>query len=723
MSTSQIPIQHILFKNGHSAHSVLHNDSTSIKNIVRSLKLPDFEGVIVIVGGTQESEDAEKNSRIEQLFNRGILQAALNTNALLIDGGTDYGVMKKLGQAVADRSERPVILGIAPRGKINLPGENVEGNHSLEPNHSHFVFADSAKWDDSTSLMFRLAEQLSNDKPVMAVLVNGGKTSKDCIVQATRRGWRTLVLKGSERLADQIAATNEFFAALKQDEKAVEGEETTTNKPSGNLYWTDDKKPVIAAGGNAAGQTLLVSNDGFIADPQLAEIVIDGNLDVIDLNEGLEPTIEKLSSKVTENLLSDNFLESAWQRFTLYDHNANLHRDRFRKVENWVLFLSVLSTLLAVFKVVLENQLLLHQLRDLERPSWLFSSFPGFVDLAGDINSLYLHWSIVLVPIVLTALLAGANRFKFGKKWINLRANAESIKSEIFRYRCLSGPYGWKPEEGISRQSQLAHQLKVITRQTMLTEVNQAALLPYSDVGDLLAKDILAQDTGENNDRLFWKHSSDDLFSLLTPQQYIDWRVKEQKGFFVSKSNKLAVKLGRLQWSIFILAGFGTLLAAFGFEIWIAVTTAIAVAIGTKLQFDQVEETLMIYNQASTDLENVIEWWEALSPLQRKQRRFFNKMVETTEQVLEGETKGWSQNMTDALAKLRDTQREDGFMGSLEAAVENYKDDRARGNLIHQMANLIKTIPDHEKKAQLAEAMKEVLNAAVEDPVPDPLEE
>ncbi|MEL6822098.1 MAG: SLATT domain-containing protein, partial [Calditrichota bacterium] len=182
-------------------------------------------------------------------------------------------------------------------------------------------------------------------------------------------------------------------------------------------------------------------------------------------------------------------------------------------------------------------------------------------------------------------------------------------------------------------------------------------------------------------------------------------------------------KLTRMQWMIFLLAGFGTLLAAFGLEIWIAVTTAIAVAIGTKLQFDQVEESLMIYNQAGTDLENVIEWWEALSPLQRKQRRYFNKMVETTEQILEGETKGWSQNMTDALAKLRETQHEDGFMGSLEHAVENYKDERARGNLIQQMANLIKTIPDQEKKAQLATAMKDVLDSAVDEPVPDPLEE
>ncbi|MEL6823617.1 MAG: hypothetical protein AAFP70_17815, partial [Calditrichota bacterium] len=212
MSQTKVTSQDITFSNGNTAKTFQHTPDVSIKELAMSLKLPDFEGVIVIVGGTKDSTDEEKNSRIDQLFNRGILQAALDTNALLIDGGTNYGVMKKLGSAAADRADRPILMGIAPRVKVNLPGEEIEDRHNLEPNHSHFVFADAANvvvtdtsadapspWDASTSLMFRLAEQLSNDKPVIAVLVNGGGTSKDCIVQATRRGWRTLVLKGSER--------------------------------------------------------------------------------------------------------------------------------------------------------------------------------------------------------------------------------------------------------------------------------------------------------------------------------------------------------------------------------------------------------------------------------------------------------------------------------------------------------------------------------------------
>ena len=37
--------------------------------------------------------------------------------------------------------------------------------------------------------------------------------------------------------------------------------------------------------------------------------------------------------------------------------------------------------------------------------------------------------------ITITVLIAAANRFSAGNKWIFLRATAESIKKEIYRYR------------------------------------------------------------------------------------------------------------------------------------------------------------------------------------------------------------------------------------------------------------------------------------------------
>ena len=48
-----------------------------------------------------------------------------------------------------------------------------------------------------------------------------------------------------------------------------------------------------------------------------------------------------------------------------------------------------------------------------------------------------LHVVIVIVPIIMAILVAAANRFNAGDKWVVLRASAEAIKQEIsLSYPC-----------------------------------------------------------------------------------------------------------------------------------------------------------------------------------------------------------------------------------------------------------------------------------------------
>jgi hypothetical protein len=54
------------------------------------------------------------------------------------------------------------------------------------------------------------------------------------------------------------------------------------------------------------------------------------------------------------------------------------------------------------------------------------------------------------------------------------------------------------------------------------------------------------------------------------------------------------------------------LLAALGWELWIALTTALVGAFMTVLQYKQIENSLIQYNQTATDLANVKLWWTAL---------------------------------------------------------------------------------------------------------------
>jgi hypothetical protein len=107
---------------------------------------------------------------------------------------------------------------------------------------------------------------------------------------------------------------------------------------------------------------------------------------------------------------------------------------------------------------------------------------------------------------------------------------------------------------------------------------------------------------------------------------------------------------------VLLAGGVGTFLAAIGFQLWVAFTTALATAFTTYLQYRQTENTLTQYNQTATNLQNVKGWWVALSAEDQADPKKIQKLVETTEDVLASEQTGWVQQMQDALAKLRQDQ-------------------------------------------------------------------
>ena len=117
-------------------------------------------------------------------------------------------------------------------------------------------------------------------------------------------------------------------------------------------------------------------------------------------------------------------------------------------------------------------------------------------------------------------------------------------------------------------------------------------------------------------------------------------------------------QLTRLQIYVLVAGARGTLLAALGGEavIWITFTTALAAAVMSYLGYQQVETTLTGYNQTATDLDNIHTWWTALEPEEQAERDNIDALVTHTEQVLADELAGWTQRMTDALDKLRETQ-------------------------------------------------------------------
>jgi transient receptor potential cation channel subfamily M protein 2 len=85
--------------------------------------LPKPKLIISVTGGAQNFTIPH---RMKKAFKEGLIKAAASTGAWIITGGTNTGVMKLVGEAVAEElpkyssDTKLTVLGIATWGKIAL---------------------------------------------------------------------------------------------------------------------------------------------------------------------------------------------------------------------------------------------------------------------------------------------------------------------------------------------------------------------------------------------------------------------------------------------------------------------------------------------------------------------------------------------------------------------------------------------------------------------------
>jgi hypothetical protein len=321
-----------------------------------------------------------------------------------------------------------------------------------------------------------------------------------------------------------------------------------------------------------------------------------------------------LENESTERVERHTALEDAWQSFATYDYNSGLAQKRFMRLRKWILGLGVAATFLAVLHSIL---------KPVEIP-WIAQA-----------NG-WLRYLVILAPILVTSLQAGAAKFKGGTNYVLLRGSAEALKRQIYRYRARVGIYSPEQTEDEPREVKLARRVKTIGGQLMKTEVNQGGHKPYA--GQLPPYYEGTED--------------DDGFSDLDPEKYLTWRLEDQLNWYRGRTERFDKQLRQIHWLILGLGGVGTFLAAIGHEVWIAVTVALASAFASFLESKQVETTLVAYNQAATDLEGIRIWWHALPEEDKAKQENKEKLVEYTETVLRTELAGWVQEMRDALAEL-----------------------------------------------------------------------
>jgi len=202
--------QHI---RGHAPLLDVHHVD-QIPDALRGAGLETGRRVVVIVGGAKGMSDDDLHA-VSEVMRSGLVPAIARHGAVVVDGGTDSGVMRLIGQARSATGAEFPLVGVAATGTVDVPGRDTifSDAAALEPNHTLFVLVPGDEWGDEAPWIGRVATVLADGLPSVTVLINGGQVAYSDAEHSIKQGRPLIVLAGTGRTADAIATAADPRAA------------------------------------------------------------------------------------------------------------------------------------------------------------------------------------------------------------------------------------------------------------------------------------------------------------------------------------------------------------------------------------------------------------------------------------------------------------------------------------------------------------------------------
>ncbi|MCA1991228.1 MAG: hypothetical protein LDL41_04155 [Coleofasciculus sp. S288] len=195
------------FANEHTATVIQVHSFVELSDALYSIGLYNKSPVLVLVGGASGISEADM-TRLQRLFVEEIAPLAHNLRVAVVDGGTDAGIMRLIGQARTEMGGTFPLIGVAAIGTLLLPDVPPPRPDAapLEPNHTHFILVPGSEWGDESPWLSRIASLLSDGYPSVTVVVNGGEITFRDVSNSVQADRPVITLAGSGRTADKLAA-------------------------------------------------------------------------------------------------------------------------------------------------------------------------------------------------------------------------------------------------------------------------------------------------------------------------------------------------------------------------------------------------------------------------------------------------------------------------------------------------------------------------------------
>lgn len=172
---------------------------------------------LTLVGGADKM--APQDALHLQEFFITVARSIMEIDGAIVDGGTNSGIMKLIDQAYADLNASFPLVGVAPFLKVNLPHvchlKSVSSTPA--PHHTHFIFVPGDQWGAESPWLTEVTTHLAGSLRSLTLVVNGGEVTWKDMLASIEVQRLTLVLAGSGRAADQVAAA---LQGVSEDDRA-----------------------------------------------------------------------------------------------------------------------------------------------------------------------------------------------------------------------------------------------------------------------------------------------------------------------------------------------------------------------------------------------------------------------------------------------------------------------------------------------------------------------
>lgn len=191
-------IRQFSLKRGVTVGAINLTEEREIPEALTQLGIPHPKPVIVLVGGAGGVGWWDQFPMGRAI--RIIARLAEETGSVVVDGGTQAGIMTEIGvQRKRNKFSFPLIGVVFDQVLMQQDPSEI-----LDPNHTHFILIPGDNWGDESVWISKIATVIAGERKSITVLVNGGDISRSDVGYSLEEDRPTFVMRGTGRMADEI---------------------------------------------------------------------------------------------------------------------------------------------------------------------------------------------------------------------------------------------------------------------------------------------------------------------------------------------------------------------------------------------------------------------------------------------------------------------------------------------------------------------------------------